>query len=65
MDRARAAVLEERKLRAGQADTGQADTAQAEDDFDDDADSSEDSWLVRELAPMVREAWRALGLPSQ
>ena len=46
MDRARAVVLEERKLRAGPADTAQAD-----DDFDDDFE-----WTIPELAQMAREA---------
>ena len=60
MDRARAVVLEERALRAGSAETAPAD----DDDFDNDV-ADDDRWLFPEMAPMVREAWRALGLPSQ
>ena len=60
MDRARAVVLEERALRAGSAETAPAD----DDDFDNDV-ADDNRWLFPEMAPMVREAWRALGLPSQ
>ena len=60
MDRARAVVLEERALRAGSAETAPAD----DDNFDNDV-ADDDRWLFPEMAPMVREAWRALGLPSQ
>ena len=74
MDRARAVVLEERALRArleecalraGSAETATAGTAPADDDdFDNDV-ADDNRWLFPEMAPMVREAWRALGLPSQ
>jgi hypothetical protein len=69
MDRARAVVLEERALRAGLEEcalrAGSAETAPADDDdFDNDV-ADDDRWLFPEMAPMVREAWRALGLPSQ
>jgi len=69
MDRARAVLLEERALRAGSAETApadvaKADVAKADDDFDNDV-ADDDRWLFPEMAPMVREAWRALGLPSQ
>ena len=69
MDRARAVVLEERKLRARLEEralrAGSAETAPADDDdFDNDV-ADDKRWLFPELAPMVREAWRALGLPSQ
>jgi len=69
MDRARAVVLEERKLRARLEEralrAGSAETAPADDDdFDYDV-ADDDRWLFPEMAPMVREAWRALGLPSQ
>ena len=69
MDRARAVVLEERKLRARLEEralrAGSAETAPADDDdFDDDV-ADDDRWLFPEMAPMVREAWRELGLPSQ
>ena len=69
MDRARAVVLEERKLRARLEEralrAGSAETAPADDDdFDNDV-ADDDRWLFPEMAPMVREAWRALGLPSQ
>jgi len=69
MDRARAVVLEERKLRARLEEralrAGSAETALADDDdFDNDV-ADDNRWLFPEMAPMVREAWRALGLPSQ
>ena len=69
MDRARAVVLEERKLRARLEEralrAGSAETAPADDDdFDNDV-ADDNRWLFPEMAPMVREAWRALGLPSQ
>jgi len=69
MDRARAVVLEERALRARLEEralrAGSAETAPADDDdFDNDV-ADDDRWLFPEMAPMVREAWRALGLPSQ
>lgn len=69
MDRARAVVLEERKLRARLEEralrAGSAETAPADDDdFDNDV-ADDDRWLFPEMAPMVREAWRELGLPSQ
>jgi len=78
MDRARAVVLEERALRArleeralragpadtASADVAKADVAKADDDFDNDV-ANDDRWLFPEMAPMVREAWRALGLSSQ
>ena len=69
MDRARAVVLEERKLRARLEEralrAGSAETALADDDdFDNDV-ADDDRWLFPEMAPMVREAWRELGLPSQ
>ena len=69
MDRARAVVLEERALRAGLEEcalrAGSAETAPADDDdFDNDV-ADDNRWLFPEMAPMVREAWRALGLPSQ
>jgi hypothetical protein len=69
MDRARAVVLEERKLRARLEEralrAGSAETAPADDDdFDNDV-ADDNRWLFPEMAPMVREAWRELGLPSQ
>jgi len=69
MDRARAVVLEERKLRARLEEralrAGSAETAPADDDdFDNDV-ADDNRWLFPEMAPMVRDAWRALGLPSQ
>ena len=69
MDRARAVVLEERKLRARLEEralrAGSAETAPADDDdFDNDV-ADDDRWLFPEMAPMVREAWRALGSPGQ
>ena len=69
MDRARAVVLEERKLRARLEEralrAGSAETAPADDDdFDNDV-ADDNRWLFPEMAPMVREAWRALGLPRQ
>ena len=69
MDRARAVVLEERKLRARLEEralrAGSAETAPADDDdFDNDV-ADDNRWLFPEMAPMVREAWRALGSPGQ
>ena len=69
MDRARAVVLEERKLRARLEEralrAGSAETAPADDDdFDNDV-ADDDRWLFPEMAPMAREAKRALGSPGQ